>query len=103
MTDLFTVMAQPQRRRILEHLRVGDASVGQLVDDLELPQPTISKHLKVLRDSGFVNCRTAAQQRIYSLDRRPFTEFDAWLEQFRTLWTDSFNALAEHLDSKGDQ
>jgi DNA-binding transcriptional ArsR family regulator len=100
MTDLFTVMAQPQRRRILEQLRIGDASVGQLVDDLRLPQPTISKHLKVLRDNGFVNCQTSAQRRIYSLDRRPFTEFDAWLEPFRTLWADRFDALADHLDSK---
>ena len=61
--DVFTVVAEPQRRRILERLRAGHASVGELVDQLALPQPTVSKHLRVLRQAGFVTCRTAAQQR----------------------------------------
>ncbi|MFC9355346.1 ArsR/SmtB family transcription factor [Rhodococcus sp. NPDC057014] len=98
--DVFTVVAEPQRRRILERLRDGHASVGELVDQLSLPQPTVSKHLRVLRQAGFVTCRTAAQQRIYSLDREPFDEFERWLQPYRRLWTHHLDALGQHLDSK---
>lgn len=99
-TDMFTVVAEPQRRRILDQLRGSDASVGELVERLDLPQPTVSKHLKVLRESGFVSCRTAAQKRIYSLDRAPFDEFGAWLDPYRQLWERHFDALGRHLDAK---
>lgn len=78
----------------LEQLRAGHASVGELVDQLALPQPTVSKHLRVLRQAGFVTCRTAAQQRIYSLHREPFDEFDAWLHL-------SCTRLADFLDRSG--
>lgn len=98
--DLFTVVAEPQRRRILDQLRAGNASVGDLVDRLALPQPTVSKHLKVLRDNGFVESRTEAQRRIYSLAQQPFAEFDAWLEPYRALWDVHFDALGRHLDAK---
>ncbi|MEN0138596.1 MAG: metalloregulator ArsR/SmtB family transcription factor [Rhodococcus sp. (in: high G+C Gram-positive bacteria)] len=98
--DVFTVVAEPQRRRILERLRDGHASVGELVEQLALPQPTVSKHLRVLRQAGFVTCRTAAQQRIYSLHREPFDEFEQWLQPYRRLWTHHLDALGRHLDSK---
>jgi DNA-binding transcriptional ArsR family regulator len=98
--DVFTVVAEPQRRRILEQLRRGQASVGELVDVLDLSQPTVSKHLRVLRQAGFVTCRTAAQHRIYSLHRDPFDELEAWLRPYRQLWDRHLDALGHHLDSK---
>ncbi|MHA4854166.1 ArsR/SmtB family transcription factor [Rhodococcus sp. MSC1_016] len=98
--DVFTVVAEPQRRRILEQLRRGQASVGELVDVLDLSQPTVSKHLRVLRQAGFVACRTAAQHRIYSLHRDPFDELEAWLRPYRQLWDRHLDALGHHLDSK---
>lgn len=98
--DVFAVVAEPQRRRILEQLRVGDASVGELVDRLHVSQPMVSKHLKVLRDSGFVNCRTDAQKRIYSLGREPFDEFETWLAPYRRLWGRHLDALGRHLESR---
>lgn len=100
MVDTFTVVAEPQRRKILDQLRRGDASVGELVDRLELPQPTVSKHLKVLRDAGFVTCEVAAQKRIYRLDSRPFEELDTWLTPYLRLWNTHLDALGRHLDNK---
>lgn len=97
--DAFTVLADPQRRRILEQLRGGDASVGELVAVLQLPQPTVSKHLRVLRQAGFVVCRTSAQKRIYSLASRPFEDLDAWLAPYRHLWENHLDAPGRHLDS----
>ncbi|MBJ8347746.1 helix-turn-helix transcriptional regulator [Antrihabitans sp. YC2-6] len=101
--DIFDVVAEPQRRRIIEVLRTGSASVGDLVERLELPQPTVSKHLKVLRDNGFVNSRADAQRRVYSLQQQPFAELDAWLEPYRRLWEFHFDALGRHLESKESQ
>ncbi|RDI63842.1 ArsR/SmtB family transcription factor [Nocardia pseudobrasiliensis] len=98
--DLFTVVAEPQRRRILEQLRGGDATVGELVDRLELSQPTVSKHLKVLRDAGFVTCEVAAQKRIYRLAPGPFEQFDSWLSPYLRLWNHHLDALGRHLDRK---
>ncbi len=95
--DAFTVLAEPTRRRILDALRVSERSVGDLVDRLDLAQPAVSKHLKVLRDSGFVSCRTAAQQRIYRIEPRPLRSVDAWLAPYRRLWTKHLDALEKHL------
>jgi DNA-binding transcriptional ArsR family regulator len=100
VTDTFAVLAEPTRRRILDELRDDEASVGQLVSTLGIAQPTVSKHLKVLRDSGFVSCRTAAQQRIYRIEPEPFESLDAWLEPFRRLWDRHLDALERHLDRK---
>ncbi|WP_024803611.1 helix-turn-helix transcriptional regulator [Nocardia sp. BMG51109] len=99
-TDPFTVVAEPQRRRILDQLRTGDAAVGELATRLRLPQPTVSKHLKVLRDSGFVTCEVAAQKRIYRLAPGPFEEFDTWLTPYLRLWHRHLDALGHHLDRK---
>jgi DNA-binding transcriptional ArsR family regulator len=91
--DVFAVLAEPTRRLILNDLREADRSVNALVAALGVSQPMVSKHLKVLRDAGFVSCRTAAQQRIYHLDPRPLQALDGWLQPYRRLWT-------HHLDAR---
>ena len=96
---MFTVLAEPTRRRILDELVGTEASVGTLVDALALPQPTVSKHLRVLRDAGFVACRTQAQQRIYRVEPEPFRTVAAWLEPYRRLWDRHLDALERHLDT----
>jgi DNA-binding transcriptional ArsR family regulator len=98
--DPFTVLAEPTRRRILDQLRVAECSVGDLVAALGTTQPTVSKHLKVLRDNGFVSRRPAAQQRIYRLEPRALAEVDGWLAPYRHLWERSLDALERHLDDK---
>ncbi|WP_216895533.1 ArsR/SmtB family transcription factor [Nocardia alni] len=98
--DPFTVVAEPQRRRILDQLRGGDATVGELVDRLAVSQPTVSKHLKVLREAGFVTCEVAAQRRIYRLAPGPFGELDGWLSPYLRLWHNHLDALGRHLDRK---
>lgn len=98
--DTFAVLAEPTRRRILDQLRVSERSVGALVAKLDLAQPAVSKHLKVLRDSGFVSCRTAAQKRIYRIEPRPLRRMDAWLAPYRRLWKKHLDALERHLDEQ---
>ncbi|MEV4315913.1 metalloregulator ArsR/SmtB family transcription factor [Actinocrispum sp. NPDC049592] len=97
--DAFAVLAEPTRRRILDELRRAESSVNELVASLAVSQPTMSKHLKVLREAGFVSVRTAAQQRVYRIEREPFTRVDAWLEPYRQLWTKHLDALERHLDT----
>ena len=96
--DSFAVIAEPTRRRILDRLRASESSVGDLVADLAVTQPTMSKHLKVLRDAGFVSCRTAAQRRMYRIEPGPLASIEAWLEPYRQLWTTHLDALERHLD-----
>ena len=98
--DPFTVIAEPTRRRILDRLRSSEGSVGELVDTLAVSQPAVSKHLKVLRDAGFVSCRIAAQQRIYRSSPLRFETLDEWLEPYRRLWTHHLDALERHLDDQ---
>jgi len=98
--DTFAVLAEPTRRRILDRLRLADSSVGELVEALAVSQPTVSKHLKVLREAGFVSCRTAAQQRIYRIETRPLRALDAWLDPYRRLWERHLDALERHLDTE---
>ncbi len=93
--DAIAVLAEPTRRRILDELRLADSSVGQLVEKLAMSQPAVSKHLKVLREAGFVASRTAAQQRIYSLEPGPFRALDAWLAPYRRMWRDDLRAAHE--------
>jgi DNA-binding transcriptional ArsR family regulator len=97
-SDVFAVVADPTRRRILHELIDREQSVNELVGSLRLSQPTVSKHLKVLRDTGFVTSRTAAQRRIYRLDQPPFAELEAWLGPFRRKWGRHLDALEQHLD-----
>lgn len=99
----FDIIAEPTRRRILDTLRGSECSVGELVEALAVSQPTMSKHLKVLREAGFVSCRVAAQQRIYRIEAGPFEVLDTWLEPYRRLWTTHLDALERHLDDQEDQ
>lgn len=96
--DAFAVLAEPTRRRILDRLRRADSSVGELVAALAVTQPTVSKHLKVLREAGFVTSRVAAQQRIYRIETGPLETLDEWLQPYRRLWSRHLDALERHLD-----
>jgi DNA-binding transcriptional ArsR family regulator len=98
--DAFAVLAEPTRRRILDELRSSECSVGELVGKLDLAQPAVSKHLRVLRDSGFVSCVTAAQQRIYRIEPQSFRSIEAWLSPYRRLWSKHLRALERHLDTQ---
>lgn len=100
--DAFAVLAEPTRRRILGELRSSERSVGELVGSLGLAQPTVSKHLKVLRDAGFVSCRVATQRRIYRIEPDQLRAVDAWLAPYRRLWHRHLDALERHLESQPD-
>jgi DNA-binding transcriptional ArsR family regulator len=102
MASTFEVLAEPSRREILDLLRDGERLVGDLVDRLTLTQPTVSKHLKVLRGAGLVEVRQDAQRRWYRLRPAPLAEVDAWLAPYRRMWTDSLDALERHLDTMED-
>ena len=95
--DALAVLGEPRRRRILEVLRVGEASVGELVDELGASQPLVSKHLRVLREAGLVSSRVDGQRRLYRLRPEPLVELDAWLEPYRQLWNHSLDRLEAHL------
>ena len=97
-TSLFEVVAEPHRRRILDALRDGDRSVTELVDLLGLAQPTVSKHLKTLREAQLVVVRPEAQRRWYRLAPEPLRELDYWLEPYRAAWDRRLDALGERLD-----
>jgi DNA-binding transcriptional ArsR family regulator len=99
MASTFEVLAEPRRREILDLLRDGERLVGDLVGRLELAQPTVSKHLKVLKGAGLVDVRQDAQRRWYRLRPAPLAEIDAWLAPYRRMWTDSLDALERHLDT----
>ena len=98
MVDVFAVVAEPSRRAILAELRGGDQSVGELVDKLPLSQPTVSKHLKVLRTHHFVEAHPDAQRRLYRLCPERFRELDEWLQPYRVMWASRLDALESHLD-----
>ena len=100
-TPLFEIIAEPNRRRVLDLLREKEHSVGELVDLLRLSQPAVSKHLRVLRDAGLVEARVDAQQRIYSLRAEPLAEVDAWLTPYRKFWRGRLAALQRHIASDG--
>ena len=97
MTITFEVLAEPNRRRILDLLREGERPVGDLVDALAMSQPAVSKHLKVLRQAGLVEARTDAQRRIYRVRAEPLQEVDDWVGPYRWLWASRLNALERHL------
>jgi DNA-binding transcriptional ArsR family regulator len=94
----FAVIAEPHRRAILGMLSSSERSVGELIGRLRLPQPSVSKHLKVLRDAGFVESRVEAQRRVYRLNPKPLQEVDEWLAPFRRFWSKHVDALEQHLD-----
>lgn len=99
MNTSFAVVAEPNRRAILSLLLSSERTVGEIEQKLRLSQPSVSKHLRVLRDAGFVESRTAAQQRVYRLRPEPLMELDEWLAPFRKFWSKHLDALERHLDS----
>jgi len=94
----FEIIAEPNRRAILSLLVSSQQSVGELERQLRMPQPTVSKHLRVLREAGFVESTVDAQRSLYRLKPEPFQEVDAWLAQFRRFWSGHLDALERHLD-----
>ena len=101
MTSAFEIVAEPTRRRILDDMRDSERSVGELVERLQLSQPGVSKHLRVLRDAGLVEVRRDAQRRLYRVRTEPLEEIDAWLAPYRRLWNTKLDALGRHLDEGG--
>ncbi|KIL37811.1 ArsR family transcriptional regulator [Gordoniibacillus kamchatkensis] len=100
MLDTYAIIAEPSRRRILDRLLQSDSSVTELVEELGLSQPLISKHLRMLRESGLVRVQVKAQHRIYCLDAGPLAEIDEWLSAYRKKWNQHVDALVEHLDRR---
>ena len=98
MESVFEVIAEPSRRAILSLLVSSEQSVGEIERRLRLPQPAVSKHLRVLRDAGFVESSVDAQRRLYRLRPEPLQELDDWLAQFRRFWSAHVDALERHLD-----
>ena len=95
---MFEIIAEPNRRAILSLLVSSQQSVGEIERQLRMTQPAVSKHLRVLRDAGFVESTVDAQRRLYRLKPDRFQEVDAWLEQFRRFWSTHIDALERHLD-----
>jgi DNA-binding transcriptional ArsR family regulator len=98
MESVFEIIAEPNRRSILSLLVASQQSVGEIERQLGMPQPAVSKHLRVLRDAGFVEATVDAQRRLYRLKPEPFQEVEAWLEQFRRYWSTHVDALERYLD-----
>jgi len=98
MEPAFEIIAEPNRRAILSLLASSEQSVGEIERQLRMPQPTVSKHLRVLREAGFVASRTEAQRRLYRLRPEPLMELDAWLVPFRRFWLKHVDALEKHLE-----
>jgi DNA-binding transcriptional ArsR family regulator len=96
--SVFEIIAEPNRRAILSLLVSSEQSVGEIERELRMPQPTVSKHLRVLREAGFVESTVDAQRRLYRLTPEPLRELDSWLAPFRRLWTAHVDALERHLD-----
>jgi DNA-binding transcriptional ArsR family regulator len=100
---VFEVVAEPQRRRILDLLSEGERPVGALVEQLELSQPAVSKHLRILREAGLVEVRGEAQRRLYSVRPEPLQAIDEWLLPYRAMWAARLADLEHHLDTMKDE
>ena len=100
---MFDVLAQPNRRRILDLLRQGERPVGELVEALEVSQPAVSNHLRVLREAGLVEVRVDASRRLYRLRPEALRELDEWLAPYRDLWEQQLDDLGRHLDAMEDE
>jgi len=94
----FSIVAEPNRRAILGLLLSAERSVGEIERELQLSQPSVSKHLRVMREAGFVESRVEAQRRLYRLRPEPLMELDAWLVPFRRFWSKHVDALEQHLE-----
>jgi DNA-binding transcriptional ArsR family regulator len=98
MESAFEIIAEPHRRAILSLLLLSQRSVGEIERQLHMKQPTVSKHLRVLREAGFVEAKVDAQHRVYRLKPEPFQEVEAWLHPFRRFWSSHVDALERHLN-----
>lgn len=98
MESVFEIIAEPNRRAILSLLVASEQSVGEIERQLRMTQPAVSKHLRVLREAGFVESTVDAQRRLYRLKPEPFQQVDTWLAQFRRFWSAHIDALERHLD-----
>jgi DNA-binding transcriptional ArsR family regulator len=98
MESAFAILAEPNRRAMLILLATSERSVGELERQLRMPQPSVSKHLRVLREAGFVESRVDRQRRVYRLRPEPLMELDSWLAPFRRFWSAHVDALERHLD-----
>jgi DNA-binding transcriptional ArsR family regulator len=103
MEATFAVLAEPNRRQILDLLRERERTVNELVELIGLSQPAVSKHLRILREAGLVDVRHDAQRRWYRLQAAPLTEIEAWLAPYRHFWTDRLDALEDYLNSDEEQ
>lgn len=96
--DIFETLAEPTRRRILDALLEGETAVGELVEGLGVSQPAVSRHLRVLRETGLVESRAVAQRRLYRIRPGALREMDTWLEPYRLLWSGRLDGLERHLE-----
>jgi DNA-binding transcriptional ArsR family regulator len=103
MTSTFEVLAEPNRRSILDLLLAAERPVGELVEAMAVSQPAVSKHLRVLRQAGLVECRADAQRRIYRVRTEPLRVVDEWLGPYRELWASRLDALEQHLGTMDDR
>lgn len=95
--DVFEVLADPTRRRLIQAMRRGERTVGELVDEVDIHQPGVSKQLRILHEAGFVQVRQEAQRRYYTLRPEPFHELSAWMDDYRQVWDARFDKLADLL------
>lgn len=103
MMTIFEVIAEPARRSILDLLSERERTVSEIVAELEMSQPGVSRHLRVLRDEGLVRSRVDAQRRVYSLRPQRLSEIDEWLARYRGLWVSNISALESHPRRHGRQ
>lgn len=102
--DVFEAVAEPSRRTLLDALRTGERTAGELVATLpSLTQPTVSRHLRVLREVGLVEVRADAQRRVYALRADGLVELDRWIDQYRQFWTAHLDALEHHLEVRASE
>ncbi len=94
----FTILAEPNRRLLLDTLIEGPKPVSTLVETIGMSQPVVSKHLRILRDAGFVRVKPDGQRRLYSINPEPLEEVDAWIQPYRKFWSERLDALEQHLD-----
>jgi DNA-binding transcriptional ArsR family regulator len=97
--NAYGALAEPHRRQILDLLRDGERPAGELVAQLALSQPGVSKHLKVLREAGLVTVRADGKRRLYALRAEPLAEVDAWLARYRAFWSERLDDLERHLEA----
>ncbi|MBX3287001.1 MAG: helix-turn-helix transcriptional regulator [Actinobacteria bacterium] len=101
--SIFTALAEPRRRTILDLLRGGERTAGEIVEAVGLAQPTVSQHLKVLREAGLVSVRAEGTRRVYRLRPDAFVELDEWLAPYRRIWAGRLDDLADHLDAMAQE